>query len=287
MTATQHGAGHDYSCVCWQTRPCGCYLWDEDCPNYSPITEYEENIMNDKPEPLVPEIKLPESAFAEGYTVQLGDQRFTQHQWELIQLYAEGVARLAVEEEPKPDFEAGVTAGVELERAYRGQPGHKAQRQVRAFHQAMGQPAPDAMRPLPADRVPVRIELIREEFMDELLPALGASVSFNPNGTVNGDITVTGEQDLVEVIDAAIDILYVVYGLLVEMGVPAELFFDEVQASNMSKLGADGKPIIAGPNDPDGIFPGRVKKGPNYFKPRIKELVSEVLFDQTYFPQED
>ena len=81
--------------------------------------------------------------------------------------------------------------------------------------------------PLPLDRVPVRVELIREEFEDELIPALMRS-------------------DLVETVDACIDLLYVVYGLLVEMGVNATPLFEEVQASNMSKLGEDGKPDPSG-----------------------------------------
>jgi predicted HAD superfamily Cof-like phosphohydrolase len=130
----------------------------------------------------------------------------------------------------------------------------KMQAQVEDFHLAMGQPVAQRARPLPEDRKAVRIELIREEFIDELLPALA-------------------DDDLVETADAAIDILYVTFGLLVEMGLNAEVLFDEVQRSNMSKLGADGKPIIAGADDPDGTFEGRVKKGPNYSKPDLLSLI--------------
>jgi Uncharacterized protein conserved in bacteria len=136
------------------------------------------------------------------------------------------------------------------------------------FHRAMGQPVAHRAKALPADRIPVRVELIREEFIDELLPALGAGI------TDDGEIYLTGaEQDLVEVADACVDIIYVTLGLLTEMGIDAQVLFDEVQASNMSKLGADGKGIIAGPNDPDGVFEGRVKKGPNYFRPRLRDLL--------------
>ena len=131
---------------------------------------------------------------------------------------------------------------------------NKMQQQVVAFQRGMQQPVGHKARALPIERHGVRIELIREEFEDELLPALEAN-------------------DLVEQADAAIDILYVTFGLLVEMGLDASVLFDEVQASNMSKFGADGKPIIAGPNDPDGVFEGRVKKGPNYFKPKLRELI--------------
>jgi predicted HAD superfamily Cof-like phosphohydrolase len=131
---------------------------------------------------------------------------------------------------------------------------------VVAFHRAMGQPVGHTVRRLPKERIPVRVELIREEFEDELLPALEAG-------------------DIVETADAAIDIIYVTLGLLVEMGIDAQVLFDEVQRSNMSKLGRDGKPIIAGPNDPDGIFEGRVKKGPDYFKPNLRALLGHGFAD--------
>lgn len=131
---------------------------------------------------------------------------------------------------------------------------NKMQQGVVDFHLAMGQPVASRARALPAERIPVRVELIREEFQDELIPALEAG-------------------DMVETADACIDILYVTLGLLVEMGIDAEVLFAEVQASNMSKLGTDGKAIIAGPDDPDGIFEGRVKKGPHYFKPQLERIL--------------
>ncbi len=130
----------------------------------------------------------------------------------------------------------------------------RAQQQVRTFQERMGLPVGTTSRALPADRVAVRVELIREEFQDELIPALEAG-------------------DMVETADAAIDIMYVTLGLLVEMGINAEVLFDEVQRSNLSKFDADGNPIIAGPNDPDGVFEGRVKKGPNYFRPALDVLL--------------
>lgn len=138
---------------------------------------------------------------------------------------------------------------------------NKMQAQVETFHRAMSQPVVGQARALPADRVPIRIELIREEFEDELIPALAAG-------------------DLIESADAAIDLLYVVFGLCVELGLDAEVLFDEVHRSNMSKLGEDGKPIIAGSNDPDGIFEGRVKKGPHYFRPRLGQILESGLADR-------
>lgn len=204
-----------------------------------------------------PEIVLPENAFSDGpYYVNLGDQRFTQAQWELIQLYAEGFHRAQLE-------------------AAQGQPTeHKAQRQNAEFHKVMGIHTPRYPRAIPSEDVPVVIELIREEFIDELIPALGARIIWTHDGKI-GHLVQTHEPNVVEIYDALIDILYVTYGALNRAGMQAEPGYDEVQASNMSKLGADGKPIIAGPNDPDGIFEGRIKKGPDYFRPNLTLVLRE------------
>lgn len=149
------------------------------------------------------------------------------------------------------------------------------QADVVAFHRAMGQPVGHTAKRLPFDRVPVRYELIREE-VHELLVAMGWTGERDEQGN---PIFQASAFDTVEVADAAIDILYVVKGLLVEMGIDDQVLWDEVQRSNMSKLGADGKAIIAGPNDPDGIFEGRVKKGPNYFKPNLRALLAHGFAD--------
>ena len=72
-------------------------------------------------------------------------------------------------------------------------------------------------------------------------------------------------KDLLEVADALTDILYVTYGAGHSFGVDLDSCFNEVQNSNMSKLGDDGKPIY---NES-----GKVMKGPNYFKPNIKKII--------------
>ena len=69
-----------------------------------------------------------------------------------------------------------------------------------------------------------------------------------------------------EVADALTDILYVAYGAGHAFGIDLDKCFDEVQKSNMSKLGEDGKPIY---NDK-----GKVMKGPNYFKPDLNKFVA-------------
>ena len=73
------------------------------------------------------------------------------------------------------------------------------------------------------------------------------------------------KQDIKEVADALTDILYVTYGAGHSFGINLDKCFNEVQSSNMSKLGPDGKPIF---NEK-----GKVMKGPNYFKPNLDKFV--------------
>ena len=72
-------------------------------------------------------------------------------------------------------------------------------------------------------------------------------------------------KDLLEVADALTDILYVTYGAGHAFGINLDKCFEEVQSSNMSKLGEDNKPIY---NDS-----GKVMKGPKYFKPDLTKFV--------------
>ena len=74
------------------------------------------------------------------------------------------------------------------------------------------------------------------------------------------------KKDIKEVADALTDILYVTYGAGHAFGINLDKCFEEVQKSNMSKLGSDGKPIY---NDK-----GKVMKGPNYFKPDLGKFVA-------------
>ena len=74
------------------------------------------------------------------------------------------------------------------------------------------------------------------------------------------------KKDIKEVADALTDILYVTYGAGHAFGIDLDKCFDEVQKSNMSKLGLDGKPIF---NDK-----GKVLKGPKYFKPNLNKFVA-------------
>ena len=74
------------------------------------------------------------------------------------------------------------------------------------------------------------------------------------------------KKDLKEVADALTDILYVTYGAGHAFGINLDYCFEEVQKSNMSKLGNNGKPIY---NEH-----GKVMKGPNYFKPDLNKFLT-------------
>ena len=93
--------------------------------------------------------------------------------------------------------------------------------------------------------IKLRINLIKEELL-ELEEALN-------------------EKNIEETADALTDILYVTYGAGHAFGIDLDKCFDEVQKSNMSKLGQDGKPIY---NEA-----GKVMKGPSYFKPDLSKFI--------------
>lgn len=74
-------------------------------------------------------------------------------------------------------------------------------------------------------------------------------------------------DDIIEIADALGDMLYILCGTIIEHGLQhkIEAVFDEIQRSNMSKLGSDGNPIYR--------EDGKVLKGPNYFKPNFEQIV--------------
>lgn len=132
------------------------------------------------------------------------------------------------------------------------------------FHQVFGHPAPDyldAKLGTPGLRK-LRAELIREEFVDELLPALGLEIH-----PATGYLEETGQlPDVVEVADALTDILWVTIGAMLAFGMDPAKLMAEVWRSNMSKLGEDGKPIYR-------EYDGKILKGPNYSPPDIKKVL--------------
>ena len=119
-------------------------------------------------------------------------------------------------------------------------------KRVKKFMETFGQEIKEKAS-FPNDKITsLRYELIKEE-LDELKEAID-------------------KRDLKEVADALTDILYVTYGAGHAFGIDLDKCFEEVQNSNMSKLGKDGKPIY---NEN-----GKVMKGPNYFKPNLSKFVA-------------
>ena len=117
---------------------------------------------------------------------------------------------------------------------------------VRLFMKRYGQEVKDKAGFSDAKTNKLRIDLIKEE-LEELTEAMQ-------------------DENLLEVADALTDILYVTYGAGHAFGIDLDKCFDEVQNSNMSKLGEDGKPIY---NES-----GKVMKGPNYFKPDLLKFIN-------------
>ena len=117
---------------------------------------------------------------------------------------------------------------------------------VKIFMKAFGQEVKEKAK-FPSDKITsLRYDLINEE-LSELKEAIH-------------------NKDIKEVADALTDILYVAYGAGHAFGIDLDKCFDEVQKSNMCKLGEDGKPMY---NDK-----GKVMKGPNYFKPDLNKFVA-------------
>ena len=116
---------------------------------------------------------------------------------------------------------------------------------VKKFMETFGQEV-KSKPAFPSEKISkLRYDLIKEE-LDEFQEALN-------------------DKNLKEVADSLTDILFVTYGAGHAFGIDLDKCFDEVQRSNMSKLGADGKPIY---NEH-----GKVMKGPNYFEPNLKKFI--------------
>ena len=119
---------------------------------------------------------------------------------------------------------------------------------VRIFHETYGLGVSEEMKAdLGALKNELRYNLMKEE-NEEYLEAVQ-------------------NNDIVEIADALGDMLYILCGTILEHGLlhKIEEVFDEIQRSNMSKLGEDGKPIYR--------EDGKVMKGPNYFKPNFSDIL--------------
>lgn len=160
---------------------------------------------------------------------------------------------------------------------------------VREFHIAFGHPVEQVPTLSTLDTRLLRVKLIAEE-LAELAQALQISIDVEVKPAIpkdmveapkdvsnhmrkwvkveptNHDQLMRYNLDLVETADALGDLDYVVQGGFLAFGLPASQITQEIHRSNMTKLGADGKPILA----PDG----KVVKGPNFQEPRIADVIA-------------
>lgn len=116
---------------------------------------------------------------------------------------------------------------------------------VREFHETYGQPVGKNPQFLSEDRMALRKRLIEEEYAEFL------------EAVEEGDLANAGKE--------LADLIYVVQGTAVEMGINLDWVMKEVHNSNMSKLDENGKPIYR--------EDGKVLKGKNYFEPNVKAVL--------------
>lgn len=136
-------------------------------------------------------------------------------------------------------------------------------------------------------RLHLKMNLIAEEFI-ELVEAVygtqaGAILDKAWHQAQDAD---EHNRDIVETADALGDLVYVIEGLNLEAGIPANEIFDEIHLSNMSKLDENGEPVLS-----DGVTPtkydgevkpeGKILKGDGYFDPDLKAILNEEAPDRT------
>lgn len=129
---------------------------------------------------------------------------------------------------------------------------------VMSFHEAFNHPVAKKIKNPNPEEFWLRWRLIAEEFKELGLEFTKADEYIMAGKPIPEDIRVN-------ILKETADLLYVIFGLCVTYNLPIEEAFMRVHRSNMSKLGADGKPILR--------EDGKVIKGPNYKEPNLKDLV--------------
>jgi predicted HAD superfamily Cof-like phosphohydrolase len=125
---------------------------------------------------------------------------------------------------------------------------------VKEFHETYGMPVGEALQAIPDERMELRWRLIHEEYLE-----VSAEID-----NVLGDHS---PEALHKLLKELADLVYVIEGFAVELGVDLDKVFEEVHRSNMSKLGADGKPIYR--------EDGKVLKGPHYTEADIAKALEK------------
>lgn len=138
---------------------------------------------------------------------------------------------------------------------------------VREFHATYALPIATDAPSVDRERVHMRMSLIAEEFAELVGAVYGQAAGALIEEAFAAAFTVDdGARDAVEAADALGDLVYVIYGMALECGIPLREVLAEIQASNLSKLGPDGLPVYR--------EDGKVLKGPGYFRPDIAGVLA-------------
>ena len=137
---------------------------------------------------------------------------------------------------------------------------------VRRFHHVYGLPIQTDGASLERESLDMRMSLIAEEFSELVGAVYGQAARAEIESSYRRAVAADdGARDTVETADALADLIYVIYGMALETGIDLASVLAEVQRSNMSKLGADGKPVYR--------EDGKVLKGPDYFPPNVEAVL--------------
>lgn len=137
---------------------------------------------------------------------------------------------------------------------------------VRRFHHVYGLPVQTDGASLQRESLDMRMSLIAEEFAELVGAVYGQAARAEIESSYRRAVAADdGTRDTVETADALADLIYVIYGMALETGIDLAAVLAEVQRSNMSKLGTDGKPVYR--------EDGKVLKGPDYFPPNVEAVL--------------
>ena len=137
---------------------------------------------------------------------------------------------------------------------------------VRRFHHVYGLPVQTDGASLERESLDMRMSLIAEEFSELVGAVYGQAARNEVESGYRSAVAVDGGgRDAVEAADALADLVYVIYGMALETGIDLAAVLAEVQRSNMSKLGVDGRPVHR--------EDGKVLKGPDYFPPDVEAVL--------------
>ena len=137
---------------------------------------------------------------------------------------------------------------------------------VRRFHHVYGLPVQTDGASLERESLGMRMSLIAEEFAELVGAVYGQAARDEIESSYRRAVAADdGARDTVEAADALADLVYVIYGMALETGIDLAAVLAEVQRSNMSKLGVDGRPVHR--------EDGKVLKGPDYFPPDVEAVL--------------